>query len=89
MAVARIILSRAARGARCRVRARSRSTCATRYGLAVLACIVTATPGHGLGGLRLRASTMLLIHVLDLVDEEAWVRTIKGSYERLLMEIFE
>ena len=29
------------------------------------------------------------MHVLDLVDEETWVRTIKGRYERLLMEIFE
>ena len=29
------------------------------------------------------------MHVLDLVDETVWVRTIKGRYERLLMEIFE
>jgi multicomponent K+:H+ antiporter subunit E len=26
--------------------------------------------------------------VLDLIDESEWVRTIKGRYERLLMEIF-
>ena len=32
---------------------------------------------------------VLLIHVLDLVDEEAWTRTIKDRYERLLLEIFE
>ncbi|MCR5879641.1 hypothetical protein [Phenylobacterium sp. J367] len=27
--------------------------------------------------------------MLDLVDEEIWVQTVKGRYERLLMEIFE
>ena len=31
----------------------------------------------------------LLLHVLDLVDEEQWSRLIKDRYERLLMEIFE
>ena len=30
-----------------------------------------------------------MIHVLDLIDESEWVRTIKGRYERLLLEIFE
>ena len=59
-----------------------------RYGLAVLACIITSTPGtiwvsydsgHGI----------LLIHVLDLVDEAAWIRTIGDRYERLLLEVFE
>jgi len=32
---------------------------------------------------------MLTIHVLDLIDENAWIRTIKHRYERLLLEIFE
>lgn len=57
-------------------------------GLAVLACIVTSTPGtawieyaHDTG--------VLLIHVLDLVDEEEWIALIKSRYEALLMEIFE
>ncbi len=57
-------------------------------GLAVLACIVTSTPGtawveyaHDTG--------VLLIHVLDLKDEEGWVTLIKNRYEALLMEIFE
>jgi len=31
----------------------------------------------------------LLVHVLDLVDEDAWIRLLKDRYERLLMEIFE
>ena len=58
------------------------------HGLAALATIITATPGtvwvnHDL------ATGMLTIHVLDLVDESAWLRTIKGRYERRLMEIFE
>ncbi len=57
-------------------------------GLAVLACIITSTPGtawveyrSGTGG--------LLLHVLDLVDEQEWIDIIKGRYERPLMEIFE
>ena len=30
-----------------------------------------------------------MIHVLDLVDESEWIRTIKDRYERRLLEIFE
>jgi multicomponent K+:H+ antiporter subunit E len=58
------------------------------YGLAVLACIITSTPGT----LWVRFDPVrgtLMIHVLDLVDESAWIATIKGRYERLLLEIFE
>jgi len=57
-------------------------------GLAVLACIVTSTPGtawieyHSAGGL-------LRIHVLDLVSDEEIITQIKQRYESLLMEIFE
>lgn len=58
------------------------------YGLAMLACIITATPGTIWSGLSEDGST-LTIHVLDLQDEETWVRTIKQRYERRLMEIFE
>ncbi|HEX6120732.1 MAG TPA: Na+/H+ antiporter subunit E [Dongiaceae bacterium] len=58
------------------------------HGLAALAIIITATPGtiwvnHD------SVTGVLTIHVLDLVDESAWLRTIKGRYERRLMEIFE
>ena len=58
------------------------------YGLVVLACIITSTPGtiwvsydsgHG----------VLLIHVLDLVDDATWIHTIGHRYERLLLEVFE
>lgn len=58
------------------------------YGLATLACIITATPGT-LWVHFDSESGVLQIHVLDLVDETAWIRTIKHRYERLLMEIFE
>ena len=59
-----------------------------RYGLAVLAIIVTSTPGTL--WVEYEADTgRLLLHVLDLVDEETWVRTIQDRYERRLMEIFE
>jgi multicomponent K+:H+ antiporter subunit E len=56
--------------------------------LAVLACIITSTPGTAWAGYDSR-SGVLTIHVLDLVDRAAWVRTIKARYERRLMEIFE
>lgn len=59
-----------------------------RYGLAVLAIIITATPGTIWVGFD-PATGRLLIHVLDLVDEAAWIRTIKHRYERLLIEIFQ
>jgi multicomponent K+:H+ antiporter subunit E len=57
-------------------------------GLAVIACIITATPGtswvrHD------AAANMITIHVLDLADEQAWIRLFKARYERLLLEIFE
>ncbi|RZJ18100.1 MAG: Na+/H+ antiporter subunit E [Brevundimonas sp.] len=59
-----------------------------RYGLAVLAIIITSTPGT-LWVEYDRARGRLLMHVLDLVGEETWVRIVKDRYERLLMEIFE
>jgi multicomponent K+:H+ antiporter subunit E len=57
------------------------------YGLAALACIITATPGTLWVEYDTADNTMLL-HVLDLIDEEEWVRIIKDRYERRLMEIF-
>ena len=56
-------------------------------GLAALACIVTATPGTSWAHYE-AAANVLTLHVLDLVDEEAWVRQFKDRYERRLMEIF-
>jgi len=58
------------------------------FGLAILACLVTATPGsawleHD------RERNTVLIHVFDLEDADEWARTIKARYETLLMEIFQ
>jgi multicomponent K+:H+ antiporter subunit E len=57
-------------------------------GLAALACIITATPGTSWVRYD-RAQNVLTIHVLDLIDEDAWIRTFKQRYERRLLEIFE
>lgn len=57
------------------------------HGLTVLACIITATPGTLWVQLD-RSSGVLIVHVLDLVDEDAWIRLIKARYETLLLEIF-
>lgn len=59
-----------------------------RTGLAVLACIVTSTPGTA--WVEYAPDTgVLLIHVLDLVEKEEWIALIKNRYESMLMEIFE
>ena len=58
------------------------------YGLAALACILTATPGtvwveyDSVDG-------VMLLHVLDLIDEAEWIAIVKEKWERRLMEIFE
>jgi multicomponent K+:H+ antiporter subunit E len=57
------------------------------YGLAILACIITSTPGTLWVEFDAATGT-LTIHVLDLIDKAAWVRTIKGRYEWALLEIF-
>ena len=58
------------------------------YGLATLACIITATPGTIWVEYN-SANNSILLHILDLVDESTWIDTIKGRYEKRLMEIFE
>ncbi|QQR38644.1 Na+/H+ antiporter subunit E [Devosia rhizoryzae] len=57
-------------------------------GLAVLSCIITATPGSAWLEYSPVESTVL-IHVLDLIDEAEWIDTIKRRYETLLVEIFQ
>ncbi|MDQ0509618.1 Na+/H+ antiporter subunit E [Ancylobacter amanitiformis] len=59
-----------------------------RYGLAVLAIIMTCTPGTQWVHYDPARGTLLL-HVLDLVDERQWANLIKQRYETLLREIFE
>lgn len=58
------------------------------HGLAVLAMIVTSTPGTVWVGLDPDLRTLTL-HILDLDDEQKWVRIIKDRYERPLIGIFQ
>lgn len=58
------------------------------YGLATLACILTATPGTVWVAYD-RSRNTILLHILDLVDEQEWIDLIKGRYETRLMELFE
>lgn len=58
------------------------------YALAALAIIITATPGT-LWVQHDPDRRIILIHVLDLIDEQAWITLTKHRYERLLKEIFE
>lgn len=60
----------------------------SRPGLALFALIITATPGTLWVDLD-RARGVLLVHVLDLDDEDAWIRLLKERYESRLREIFE
>jgi multicomponent K+:H+ antiporter subunit E len=55
--------------------------------LAILAVVLTSTPGSAWLEYDSYDRTILM-HVLDLDDEAAWVDTIKNRYEKLLMEIF-
>lgn len=58
------------------------------HGLAVLATIVTSTPGTVWVDLA-PDSSRLTLHVLDLKDEAEWIDWIKHRYEQPLMRIFE
>ncbi len=57
-------------------------------GLAILACIVTATPGSAWiqHDSALRRVT---IHVLHVEDDAQWVATFKRHYEQRLVEILQ
>jgi multicomponent K+:H+ antiporter subunit E len=57
-------------------------------GLAALAMIVTFTPGTAWAQLS-ADNRILLLHVLDLQDEEAVVNQIKQRYEGPLRRVFE
>jgi multicomponent K+:H+ antiporter subunit E len=87
IAVARIVLSPATRQ---RVAGFLSMPLELRHpsGLAMMACIITATPGTSWARYD-AARNIVTIHVLDLVDEEEWIRTFKQRYERRLQEIFE
>lgn len=87
-AVARLILSEGRHGQRRSGFVRIPLDMTSPNGLAVLAIIVTATPGTAWIEYEPR-NGILLLHVFDLLDEDDWVHTIKTRYESLLMEIFE
>ncbi len=56
--------------------------------LALLACILTATPGTA--WLEFDSQTrVLLLHVLDVENGSAWAELIKTRYEAPLKELFE
>lgn len=58
-----------------------------RTALAVLAIILTSTPGSA--WLEYDSNDKsVLIHVLDLVDKAEWCAVIKNRYEKPLLEIF-
>lgn len=55
-------------------------------GLVFLSMIITSTPGTVWVEHDQQANTLLL-HILDVIDEQEWIDTIKGRYERLILEI--
>lgn len=57
-------------------------------GLAILACIVTATPGSSWVQ-HDSARGLVTIHVLDTPDPDAWAAEFKQTYERRLVEILQ
>lgn len=63
-------------------------TLTDRTGLAVLAVILTSTPGTAWLEYDVSRRT-LVMHVFDLVDEAIWIDLVKNRYESLLLEIFE
>lgn len=56
-------------------------------GLAALACIITACPGTAWARYD-STHGVLTMHILDLIDPQAWIDTIKYRYEKRLLEIF-
>lgn len=86
LAVSRLVLSRAGRGVSGFVRLPLELT--DPVGLTVLAIVITATPGTMWVEYN-RGRNEVLIHVLDLLDEDEWVRQLKRRYEALLLRIFE
>jgi len=57
------------------------------FALAVLACLLTATPGSAWLEYDGEKSTVL-VHVFNVDDPDEWAATIKKRYEPLLLEIF-
>jgi multicomponent K+:H+ antiporter subunit E len=58
------------------------------HGLAILAVIVTSTPGTSWAGIA-PDGRVLRLHMLDIRNEDEWIRSFKRRYERRLLRIFE
>jgi len=58
------------------------------HGLALLACILTYTPGTVWAGFSEKKG-LLTLHVLDLRDEQYWIDLVQQRYERPLRAVFE
>jgi multicomponent K+:H+ antiporter subunit E len=58
------------------------------HGLALLSCLINATPGTVWVEI-LPDTHELLLHVLDLHDEAWWIETLKTRYEQPIIEVFE
>lgn len=86
-AVARLIVTRDRRGLRTSGFVRIRLGVTNPQALAVLAMILTATPGTA--WLEYDPETgILLLHVFDYLDADDWQELIGIRYESLLKEIF-
>jgi multicomponent K+:H+ antiporter subunit E len=59
-----------------------------RFTITLLANTISLTPGTVSANLRMDGKT-LLIHALDVKDEDALIRTIRERYEQPLKEIYE
>ena len=59
-----------------------------RHGLAMLAVILSSIPGT-LWVQHDEATGKLLMHVLDLAEDDDWSQIVRDRYEAPLMEIFE
>ncbi|WP_372611056.1 Na+/H+ antiporter subunit E [Halomonas sp.] len=59
-----------------------------RFTITLLASTISLTPGTVSANMRLDGKT-LLIHTLDMEDEEMLIATIRERYERPLKEIYE
>jgi len=58
------------------------------HALAILSIIVTSTPGTSWAGVA-PDGQVLRLHMLDIRNEDEWIRSFKQRYERRLMRIFE
>ncbi|TDO09843.1 MULTISPECIES: Na+/H+ antiporter subunit E [Halomonas] len=59
-----------------------------RFTITILASTISLTPGTVSANVRLDGKS-LLIHTLDMEDEETLITTIRERYERPLKEIYE